>query len=68
MIAILTVIAAALLLLTEESFGHPGLNRQFLVSVLLFVGVLWLSVRRRTNPIHLILASGLIGLVVYSIP
>ena len=61
------IAAAALLLLTQESFGVPGFNKQFVVSLLIFVAVFWLSWRRHTNPIILILASGIVGLVVYSI-
>lgn len=61
------IAAAAMLLLTEESFGHPGLNKQFVVSVLIFVGVFYFSLRRRTNPIVLIVASGIVGLVVFSV-
>lgn len=60
------IAAAALLLLTQESFGVPGFNKQFVVSLLIFVTVFWLSWRRHTNPIILILASGIVGLVVYS--
>ena len=60
------IAAAALLLLTPESFGVPGLNKQFIVSLFLFLVVFWLSWGKRTNPIILILASGLVGLVVYS--
>lgn len=60
------IAAAALLLLTKESFGLPGLNKQFIVSIILFVAVFYFSYWRRTNPILLILVSGLIGLVVYS--
>lgn len=60
------IAAAALLLLTKESFGIPGLNKQFIVSIILFVAVFYFSYWRRTNPILLILASGLVGLVVYS--
>ena len=61
------IAAAAMLLLTEESFGHPGLNKQFIASVLIFVGVFYFSLRRRTNPIVLIVASGIVGLVVFSV-
>ncbi|MBQ1408524.1 MAG: chromate transporter [Bacteroidales bacterium] len=60
------IAAAALLLLTKESFGIPGLNKQFIVSILLFAAVFYFSYWKRTNPILLILASGLVGLVVYS--
>ena len=34
------IAAAALLLLTKESFGEPGWNKQFVISVLLFLVVL----------------------------
>ncbi len=60
------IAAASLLLLTRESFGSPGLNKQFIVSVLLFFGVFWCSCRHRTNPILLIAISGLAGLIIYS--
>lgn len=59
------IAAAALLLLTPDSFGTPGFNRQFVLSVILFVAVFYFSYRHRTNPILLILASGLVGLVAY---
>lgn len=61
------IAAAALLLLTTESFGSPGLNLQFVVSLIVFAVVFYLSVRHRTSPILLILASGVVGLVVYSL-
>ena len=61
------IAAAALLLLTTESFGTPGLNLQFVVSLLLFVAVFFFSLRRRTSPILLIVASGLVGIIVYSL-
>lgn len=60
------IAAAALLLLTTESFGTPGLNLQFVVSLIVFAVVFYLSVRHRTSPILLILASGIVGLIVYS--
>lgn len=60
------IAAAALLLLTEESFGVPGLNKQFIVSVLLFVGVFYFSYWKRTSPILLIVVTGALGLMVYS--
>ena len=61
------IAAAALLLLTTESFGTPGLNLQFVVSLIVFAVVFHLSVRHRTSPILLIVASGLVGLIVYSL-
>ena len=59
--------AAALGLMSEASFGHPGLNRRFAVSALIFCCVFFLSLRYRKSPIALIVLSGLMGLVVYSI-
>lgn len=60
------IAAAALLLLTAESFGVPGGNKQFIVSVVLFLIVFFLSWRRRTNPVLLILGSGVVGWIVYA--
>ena len=59
------IAAAALLLLTPESFGQPGFNVQFVASVLIFAAVFCLSYFRRTSPILLILASGVVGLVLF---
>ena len=59
------IAAAALLLLTEESFGHPGWNRQFVASIILFVTVFYFSYRHRTSPILLIAIAGLAGLIIY---
>ncbi len=61
------IAAAALSLLGPESFGSFGLNRQFIVSVLIFAAVFILSWRYKKSPILLILASGLVGLLVFSI-
>lgn len=60
------IAAAALQLLTADSFGQPGLTLQFLLSLCLFAAVFFLSLRR-VSPILLILASGLVGLIVYSL-
>ncbi|MBR1850793.1 MAG: chromate transporter [Bacteroidales bacterium] len=61
------IAAAALQLLTVESFGTPGLNLRFGLSVAIFVAVLVLSLRRKVGPIALILASGVIGIIVYGL-
>ena len=61
------VAAAALTLAGPLSFGMPGLNRRFLVSVAIFTVVFVLSLRRRVSPVWLILGSGLAGLVAYSL-
>lgn len=60
------IAAAALLLLTSDSFGMPGWNKQFVVSVALFLVVFYLSWRRRANPMLLILGSGFVGWIVYA--
>lgn len=59
------IAAAALLLLTKDSFGTPGLNLQFILSVIIFAIVFYLSYRHRTNPILLIVVSGIVGFLVY---
>lgn len=61
------IAAAALGLLGRESFGTFGFNKQFIVSVLIFAAVFILSWRYKKSPILLIVASGLVGLLVYSI-
>ncbi len=61
------VAAAALGLLTAESFGTPGLNLRFVTSVVIFAAVFFLSWRKKASPILLIAASALVGLVVYSV-
>ena len=59
------IAAAALGLVGTESFGSVGLNKQFIVSVAIFAAVFILSWRYKKSPILLILASGLLGLIVY---
>ena len=59
------IAAAALGLLGVESFGVVGLNRQFIVSVILFAAVFILSWRYKVSPIALIVASGIVGLLIY---
>ena len=67
-LAVVGLIAtAALGLVGTESFGSVGLNKQFIVSVLIFAAVFILSWRYKKSPILLIVASGLVGLIVYSI-
>ena len=66
-LAVIGIIAAAALqLTTEASFGHPGINLHFLVSIALFAGVFILSMRKK-SPIWLMLASGAIGILVYGL-
>ena len=59
------IAAAALQLLTVDSFGMPSLSLQFILSIALFIAVFFLALRR-TSPILLILASGVVGIIVYS--
>lgn len=61
------IAAAALGLVGVESFGSVGLNKQFIVSVAIFAAVFIFSWRYKKSPILLIVASGLVGLIVYSI-
>lgn len=73
------IASAAVVLLNVDSFGRMGWNRQFVVSVAIFVGVFLLSVikesrfsafghtvtLKRVSPIILLLASGLLGFLLY---
>lgn len=58
------VAAAALQLVSPASFGTCGRNLHFIVSVCIFVAVFFLSLRRK-SPIMLILVSGALGLLLY---
>jgi len=60
------IAAAALGLLTAESFGMPGLSKQFVVSVIIFAAVFIASWRFRVSPILLIVLSGVAGGLIYS--
>lgn len=58
--------AAALVLMDRENFGSPTEDmHQFIISCLLFLGVFIAARRFKANPIMLIIAAGLIGLVAY---
>ncbi len=59
------VAAAALSLAGADSFGPIGFNRRFVTSVVIGLIVFILSWRYKKSPILLILASGLLGLIVY---
>ena len=61
------IAAAALQLLTVDSFGQPGWTLQFVLSLIIFAAVFVLSLRRK-SPILLILASGALGIIAYSLP
>ena len=67
-LAVIGLIAAAAIgLVGPQSFGTIGLNRRFVTSLLIFAAVFILSWRYKRSPILLILASGLVGLVIYSL-
>lgn len=59
------IAAAALQLLTVDSFGQPALSLQFILSVVVFLAVFILSLKR-VSPILLILAAGVVGIIAYS--
>lgn len=60
------IAAAALLLMTPENFGTPSTNLlHFITNILIFSLVLFFSLRYKTNPILLILISGLFGSIFY---
>lgn len=59
------IAAAALQLLTVDSFGQPALSLQFILSVVVFLAVFILSLKR-VSPILLILAAGVLGIIAYS--
>lgn len=62
------IAAAALLLMTPENFGWgASIPYQFVVSVVICISVFIVSYKFRVSPIILILASGLLGAVVYGI-
>ena len=59
------IAAAALQLLTVDSFGHPAFSLQFILSIAIFVAVFALSLKR-VSPILLILVAGVLGIIIYS--
>lgn len=59
------IAAAALSLFSVENFGTPGGNLRFMISVAIFAVVFLLAVRRRVSPIFLILASAVVGVIVF---
>lgn len=61
------IAAAALSLLTVDSFGTPAISRQFIISVIIFAGVFIAAWRYKVSPILLIVISGVIGLIAYSL-
>ena len=65
LVALGLIAAAALSLTTADTFGTPGLNLRFALSLVIFAAVFWLSIRRKASPILLIGASGLAGLLFF---
>lgn len=61
------IAAAALSLLTVDSFGTPAISRQFILSVIIFAGVFIAAWRYKVSPILLIAISGAVGLIAYSL-
>lgn len=61
------IAAAALSLLTAESFGQTGLNRQFIVSLTIFAAIFVATLRRKASPLTLLALSGLAGWVAYGL-
>ncbi len=60
------IAAAAALLVNTETFGSFSTDKlQFFVSIALFAVAFFASLKFKTNPILLILASGLVGFLVY---
>ena len=60
------IAAAALQLLTVDSFGQPALSLQFLLSVAIFIAVFALAFKR-VSPILLILSAGALGILAYTL-
>lgn len=61
------IAAAALGLVSSDSFGTPGLNVRFLASLAIFCAVFWASYKRLASPILLIVASGIAGWLLYGL-
>lgn len=61
------IAAAALNLMTADSFGHFGMNLRFVASVVLFGVVFALTIKRKVSPVVLILASGAVGILLYTL-
>ena len=63
------IIAAALLLVSPETFGSFAENPlQFCLSIALFAAAFFASLKWKTSPILLILLAGVVGFAVYYLP
>lgn len=59
------IAAAAVLLMSKENFGTPQDNPwTFALNVGIFIAAFTLTKWRKTNPILVMLAAGLIGLII----
>ncbi|MBO7647351.1 MAG: chromate transporter [Bacteroidales bacterium] len=62
------IAAAALLLLTPESFGSPSQDTlQFIISVIIFLTVFVAAFRYKISPILLLVLSGVAGFIIYGL-
>lgn len=62
------IAAAALLLLTPESFGSPTQETtQFIISVIIFLAVFIAAFRYKISPILLLVLSGVAGFIIYGL-
>ena len=62
------IAAAALLLLTPESFGSPTQDAvQFIISVMIFLAVFVAAFRYKVSPILLLVLSGVAGFIIYGL-
>lgn len=61
------IAAAALTLMTSENFGHPTTSpRQFVISLLLFIGAFTAVRRYKVSPILVLLLCGIVGGLAYA--
>lgn len=60
------IASAALLLMNTENFNSPNVDLyNFIISIILFIAVFIGTYKFKTNPILLILACAIIGIIVY---
>ena len=59
------IAAAALSLVTSDTFGVPSLSLHFIASLVIFAAVFALSFWKKVSPILLIVLSGVAGLLIY---
>ena len=60
------IAAAALLLMNTENFGSPSADMpKFIISVLIFLAAFFATRYKVANPILMMLACGILGLIIY---